>query len=461
MSGCFSERSFPLDPKSIVRWDGQAGAAALSAFPATPPDSTRSWLDRVHRELAPLLPNRERPVLLANQMADEAGQPIDVYRYFDRDVNKMQGLFSNWHALQHTAQSIEMGSFIEVFPELWSEFESVWVPTGRGRPLHGFLGFAQRDGRRLDADCIVVLPGLWGDNGAKRSADISLALRDSGYHVLAVEMPGHGQTEARYPDMYYTYGVLETQQLMDVSEWLQETFPCVRRTGLIGYCWGTNQALLAAWYEGRPANDESISDNIARMIKPPSQRRHYSAGVIGFSPVLRWEHFVERMDTPKCVWTDPSPAMFQAATRDHMLRKQFPEITGSLRACINYDFAYSEFGRSFPIMEGYRFLRLLDHRGMPAGDKMESARMPVLIVHSVNDPLQTAQEVVDLIAQTDNPQVAGLILPGGGHIGFQAYARAYYYSLILNFFDPDHGPAALQERDAPSLKKGPVVDRTP
>jgi len=64
----------------------------------------------------------------------------------------------------------------------------------------------------------------------------------------------------------------------------------------------------------------------------------------------------------------------------------------------------------------------MPYRGQPAGDKLESARVPVLIVHSVNDPLQTAQEVVDLLVDTENPQVAGIVLPGGGHIGFQAYA---------------------------------------
>ncbi len=67
--------------------------------------------------------------------------------------------------------------------------------------------------------------------------------------------------------------------------------------------------------------------------------------------------------------------------------------------------------------------------------------MPTLIVHSVNDPLQTAQEVADLMAETSNPNVAALMLPGGGHIGFQAWARRYFYNLIINFFDPRTGPA--------------------
>ena len=48
------------------------------------------------------------------------------------------------------------------------------------------------------------------------------------------------------------------------------------------------------------------------------------------------------------------------------------------------------------------------------------------------------------MAGTANENVAALILHGGGHIGFAAYAKAYYFSLILNFFDPLAGPRAVQ-----------------
>jgi pimeloyl-ACP methyl ester carboxylesterase len=290
------------------------------------------------------------------------------------------------------------------------------------------------------------VPGLWGDNGANFNYVLSLGLQRCGYHVFSLEPRGHGQTEAKYPDVYYNYGVIESQDLLKVSEWLQDTYPQVRRTGLIGFCWGANAALLAAWYDGRSPDDPSITENVARHLEPISPRAHYTAGAMAFSPVLDWEHFIERMDIPKSVWTDPSPAMFQGATAKHMTRKGFPEISGSLRKCINYDFANSIFGPSFPIaVDGYRFIRLLPYRGLPDGDKLERARMPVLIVHSVNDPLQTAQEVVDLVAQTSNPNVSALMLPGGGHIGVQAYSRSYFYSLIIDFFDPGTGAATARK----------------
>ena len=93
-------------------------------------------------------------------------------------------------------------------------------------------------------------------------------------------------------------------------------------------------------------------------------------------------------------------------------------------------------------------LRLLEHRGKPAGDKLESARMPVLLVHGANDPLAPSQDVADLMATVDNPRVAATILPSGGHVGFNAYAPEYYFSLIVSFFDPATGAAAPARQTA-------------
>jgi len=77
--------------------------------------------------------------------------------------------------------------------------------------------------------------------------------------------------------------------------------------------------------------------------------------------------------------------------------------------------------------------------------------VPVLIVHAANDPLAPAQEVADLFSRVKNPNVAAIILPSGGHVGFAAYNRAYYFSLIMNFFDPKTGPvAAPDSTTAPS-----------
>jgi len=96
------------------------------------------------------------------------------------------------------------------------------------------------------------------------------------------------------------------------------------------------------------------------------------------------------------------------------------------------------------VQDGYDYLRLMPYKDLPAGHKLEYARIPTLIVHAVNDPMANAQDIPDFIASVENPEVAALMLPGGGHLGFAPYAREYYFSLILNFFDPQRGAAALE-----------------
>jgi pimeloyl-ACP methyl ester carboxylesterase len=352
VGGCFSERSFPLRSSDVVHLKLKTAGNPSNPAATAGPQSTRQWLASIVPALRRFLPRQDRPVMLTEQMRDAAGRPVDVYRWFDRNPNKMQLLFGNWWAVQHTAQSIERGYAIEKAPAVWPGFKAVWIPVAPDLQLHGFLGFAEKDSRPISADCIVVLPGLFGDNGALRSRDVSIALRNSGFHVLSFEPRGHGQVEARYPNVYYTYGLLDVQDLMDVSDWLEDTYPHIRRTGLIGFCWGANQALLAAWYDGRSKDDPSIAPALARCLPPPTERVHYAAGVIAFSPVLRWERFLDRMDTPKCVWTDPAPAMFQQANKEHMQRKGFPEVTGSLRTAIAYDIAWSGLSPCFPVQDG-------------------------------------------------------------------------------------------------------------
>ena len=53
-------------------------------------------------------------------------------------------------------------------------------------------------------------------------------------------------------------------------------------------------------------------------------------------------------------------------------------------------------------------------------------------------------DVDGLVADADPSDYDGLVLPGGGHNGFAAYARAYYYNLILHFF----GAGDARERQA-------------
>jgi predicted alpha/beta-fold hydrolase len=414
--------------------------------------STRAWLAAAHGELKDLLPSGEPGALLTEDLIDRNGAPRNVFDHFGIRRENLQSLLANPDGIRCSAQAAGSEYHIDKPAPPWPGFEDVWIPVRDDVSLAGRLGFARDNGVIRDADCIVVLPGLFGDNGIRRSRDVATFLIESGYHVLSLEIRGHGQTEHRFPDACHTFGVLETDELLRVSDWLM-TEPHIRRTGLIGYCWSANIALLAAWIDSREPDDPDISPEIAPYLLSEPTGTRFSAGIIAFSSIPRWEDLLDALDTPRSYLREPVYATVQNTVKARMIRKKYPEVSGNLRHLIELDYQGCGVSLSEGSRTGYSFLRLLPYGGHEVGDKLGRARVPVLIVHGANDPMGTAGEIAELIARTDNPRVAALILPGGGHVGFAAYARSYYYSLIAGFFDPARGAAAGAET---SLAEAPA-----
>ena len=433
LAGCFSERSYPVVAHDIVRFQPPEAARV----------SARAWIVDAHAELQHLLPRERHTALLTAALSNGDGQPTRVLDHFKLRFDDLDTLLGNLDGLMHTAH---LASAQLTFGELpaWPEFEDVWIPITPDLELAGRLGLVtDESGQPVQADCIVVLPGLLGDNGVMRTRDLSIALRDDGFHVLALELRACGQTEARYPGVPNAWGVYETQDLLLVSEWLERR-PEVQRTGLIGFCWGGNIALLTAWADCRPTNDPSVAPELAEYAQEVSERRHYTAGVLAFSPVLRFEDLIDQLDRPRSPLFEPVLAAFQDTLRLRQQVKEHPAVTGSLRDLIRQEIDNWGFTITDAMQHGLTYLRLLPYGSKPAGDKLECAGVPVLIVQAANDPLVPAQDLADLITRTSNPNVAALILRGGGHVGFAAYSRAYYFSLIFNFFDAQAGPRAVR-----------------
>jgi pimeloyl-ACP methyl ester carboxylesterase len=445
-TGCvFDERAIPMKPGYYVPLAPPPGSGEhAGGGTAAPAGNTRTWLRSSHARLESSLTPRGRRVLLTEDMVDGQGRPRDVYAWFDRPPWTLNLLTKNWNGMVHTGQAVSRAEAIDTPAPPWPGFETIWIPVADGVRLHGRLALSRGgDGTPACTDCIVLIPGFLGDNAVLRTRDLADALHQHGFHVLALELRGHGQVEHCYPDLYYNFGVIETQDLLRVSEFMEDRYPCVRNTGLVGFCWGGNHAMLTAWFDGRHADDPSITPRVAAFLDPPPARRHFRAGVMAFSPVLRWEDLMDQTDVPHDMFKEPSMYFFQKVVRDRMIRKGYPEASGSLRNLINYEFARSQFGPACPIADGYRFLRFLPYRGQPDGDKLEHARVPVLMATAVNDPFLSAQDMAEITARTANPLVASLILRGGGHIGFAPYNPTYFYSLILNYFDPQAGAAAV------------------
>jgi predicted alpha/beta-fold hydrolase len=326
------------------------------------------------------------------------------------------------------------------------------LPDGKTPIANGRLGLA-RDaaGRPRRAPCIVVLPGLLGDNNVARTRDLSLLLVELGYHALALEQRGHGRTLIQRPDLHYSWGVLEIGDLMAVSEWLEDR-PEVTAAGLIGFCWSAQLALLAAWYDNAPAGHPDLSPLLTRWMPKRTGRGHFTAGVIAFSPVPGYEELIADPLARQRYATLENPvlAFMQGTIHQRMVDVNAEPATWSLRDLIRWDIQQADYDNSDAMLDaGYAFLRMVQYKDHPARPKLHYARVPTLLVHAANDPVGTAQHVADLVAPVDNPNVAAVLLPGGGHVGFHPYSRRYFVSLIANFFDPHWGPGSADPPPTP------------
>lgn len=415
-----------------------SGAALL-------PLSTRGWLEQTQAQLGGMLPPAVKGPLLTGDLAQRDGKPVDVFAYFGVKPSLLRTLWYNWDGIAFSAQSSGERFNVDPAPP-WPGFEDIWIPVSPDLQLCGRLGLARNADGPVVSDCIVLLPGLFGDNTTIRTYDLAAALRDAGYHVLALEQRGHGRTELRYPDVTYTYGVFEAGDLLAVASWLQKR-PYVRETGLIGFCWGANTALLAAWEADRRKDDVRVSPQLAARLHEHRGERLFRAGVVAFSPALHFELLLSKLERRWALLEDPVAATLGGIVAGRAAQKSYALVSDtSLRELV---LAEAEKSKSYyPGLErdGMEYLRLIEPPGESRGNKLESARMPVLIVQGVDDPVTPAQGLADLIAQVRNPAVAAVVLPGGGHCGFAPYARRYYYNLLLGFFDRDRGAAACLQR---------------
>lgn len=437
LAGCsFGEKSVDLRTEDSV-------PVELASIPAAPQLTARDWLDGTQRQIGHLLPSTGATPLLTSQLVEDQGSPVDVFAHFGMRRESLRTILGNFTGLRLTSQAMSKTCHIDRAPPPWPGFTDVWIPIHDELSLSGRIGFAERDGQIIDAPCIIMQPALFGDNGVLRTRSIAMAMRAYGFHVLSIESRAHGQTEAKYPDSYSTWGILEADDLLVVADWAMNQ-PHVRETGLIGYCWGANIALLTAWHEARRGDDPLVSEHIKPFFSSdPSPKRRFTAGILAFSPMIRYEEFMDELEIPRSLVDDPVLATIQGMVRDRMVRKQYPNPSGSMRQLIQYE--YDRYGVKMPrgTEEGTPIVRLLPYKGRDAGDKMEAARMPVIIVQAADDPVGPAQDVADLISTTTNPNVAAIVLPSGGHVGFAGYAKEWYTSLVLNFFDPHRGAAAM------------------
>jgi predicted alpha/beta-fold hydrolase len=444
--GYFSEQSFPFQGDDYLR---------IASCPSDG-SSARRWLVEAHETLSPLLPDDSAPALLTDQLVGPGGNPVDVFAHFGVNPARLASLRHNFAGLSQTARAAGASRAPDAPIAPWANFDDVWIPVADGVELSARFGRARPADESGEADCIVILPGLFGDNSILRTRDLAVALCANGFDALALEFRGHGESLRARRDLFYNFGILESADLLAVSRWLQDR-QGVRRTGLVGFCWGANHALMAAWYDVRPEPHVSVTDKLAAYLPPAVPRCHYEAGVMALSPVLNFERLINDLDQPWSSFRHPVNSGLQKTIKTRMAFRGFESPNGSLRRLVDEEFARSPVNYPGVASDVNRLMRLLPFEGEPDGSKLDDLRVPTLIVHAANDPMSPAQDVALLASRVRNPLVAAAVLPGGGHVGFAAYARAYYYSLIMNYFDPIVGAAATRDSPARTAASAPAA----
>lgn len=432
--GCFNERSFPVGRAELIR-------IAPSASQLPP----RDWLVQAHGQLQQLLPGENRPTLLTGDLTTPAGQPVDVFKIYHSRFEDMDSLLVNAVGITHTAQVASRGLGLDQPLPDWPGFADLTITVDESLRLSGRIGWAVDEaGQRIDAPCIVILPGLFGGNAVWRTRDLAVGLRTCGFHVLALELRACGQTEKNFPQYYTTWGLLESNDLLRVSKWLEEQ-PQVQSTGLVATCWGSNIALATVWAEGRPADDPKVPVKVAPHVPRATDRPAFTAGVLLFSPALNYEEMSVALEKPQSALRAPILKAFQDVVRERKKLKNHQPIDGRLETLVGAEVRqYPFFNYPGSDWDARQYMRFRTFRDKPYDDKLQHTRMPLLIVHAYNDPMVPSQCIADLLAATHNPNVAAVILPGGGHVGFPAYSKEYYFSLIVNFFDPATRPQACK-----------------
>jgi predicted alpha/beta-fold hydrolase len=434
MLGCFSERSFPANENQIKR-------LGADAPPAPEKISTRQWINKAHANLVSLLPAGKRKALSTDQLLDGDGSVMDVYAYMKLKPENLDSLFFNLAGIEQSAQvtSPEPADYCAD----WPGFESVCIKVTNGDQVCGRLAPPLKND--LGGSYIVITHGLFGAMCGLDVQNQVAALRNAGHHVLALEMRGHGATMVKFPTQTITFGVLEAPDLLAVSRYLKAERGA-KRVGLVAFSLTAFAAMQAAWIDaGGLSEDRFGAMALFKDVPKPEKIPAFDAGMLLISPPVNFIETGETFEAERNALSGTVRSVFQKKAARRL------ELRGEKPTYKLWDFAASEMklsilGERYPEPAALRkdcttYFNLGENNWAEGRRRLESVRSPMLVLEAANDPLGTAQAVADLMGPLKNPNCGAIILSQGGHMGFPALSADYYYSLMLNYFDPKTGPA--------------------
>ncbi len=422
---------------------------------------TREWVTLVHVAASGRLPEQDRDALTTDDLAvSHAGaEPgvVNVWQRMGMDQASVDSLWGNLRGIEETAQvaspppEVKSGHIVR---GPWVGFQDVQVPVGNGVVLFGRLGVPEK-GDEIPGSFVIITHGLFGTLDGLDMENHVQALRRAGHHVLALEMRGHGETNCCHPEYIISFGIYESSDLLAAARWLKAEHGAAR-VGLVSFSLTGYESLLAAWLDGNSRVTGLAQVPVLAGLPGWKEEPAFNAGMFIVSAPVGVVDLADRFDARANMLDAPCKATFQ----DHVAARlaSYHEAPAySMWALAKSEFVRGGFGKNSTDFEKARdafmgFIDLSRDQWRVGAQRMENIRVPVLVLSAANDPLGTAQGVAELFGRVHNPNVGVILLKEGGHMGFSALSADYYYSVMLNFFDPKTAPRMAEMQTAAAAK---------
>jgi pimeloyl-ACP methyl ester carboxylesterase len=279
-------------------------------------------------------------------------------------------------------------------------FEPVMLESQDGTPLFGLMAM-QRGSSAGPA--LILVHGLFSSKNTYGMLSLALkAYYEWHLHVMVLDLRNFGDS-GRFSDAPTSWGYREADDILAAAEYL-DSLDAVSTVGLLGVSMGAASSLIAA---GRSGLDRPLSGGVVALNGYADARRaveHVSTLAPGSLESFASWLFFRAVLLCKTLLGGPRP-MSDLGEYTRQVASQYYEVTGE-----------ELFRKASPV----HCVRDID--------------VPCLIIHSLDDTIVPVEEADDLIeAASDNPMVAAMVLPRGGHALYQLTNPGWFYGTIGTF----------------------------
>ena len=296
------------------------------------------------------------------------------------------------------------------------EFKEVTIDSFDGTRLAAVIGLHQ-DGRPRPG--LVISHGYMGSKNDHYVVNLALtAYAEWGFNVLGVDLRDFGASQ-RLGFSPTTFGWKEGEDLLAAARYLGEQ-PNVTSVGVTGFSMGAVSTMSAASMAGEHPylTGGAVAWNGAvdalRTITHLQHKPDWGDGFFLYHASFRLSHWLRREDMKRHV-KDPEIKRFLEGPFD------------------GYDFD-SFLARVSAPHYGVAFDELVLEASVK--NWLEDLGVPLLVVHSVDDPVCPVSEMDDLIdIEERNPNLKVWIMPAGMHCAYPYLDWNWFDTVLRSFFE--------------------------